>query len=89
MKLVLEGPNVVCKNCGSKLFHEAVALKKVSAILSPTGKEELMPIPVFVCDKCGEIPEEYKNERNYKVIMGEAKIEDDEEASPKSSIIMP
>lgn len=89
MKLVLEGPNAVCPHCGSKIFHEAVVLKKVSAILSPTGKEELMPIPVFVCDKCGEIPDEYKNERNYKVIMGEAKAEDIQEEAPKPSIIMP
>jgi len=69
-KSVMTSPNVVCK-CGSKVFHEALILKKVSALISPTGKEMLYPIPVYVCDKCGEIPAEFLDKGNANAILGE------------------
>ena len=87
-KLILTAPNVVCPKCGSKFFKEIYAIKKISAIISPTGQEEFMPIPMMACAYCNESPDEYKNKRNFKVITGEAQSED-EEATPKSSIIMP
>lgn len=69
-QMLLDSPNVVCE-CGSKLFHEAIVLKKVSALISPTGKEELYPIPVYVCDKCGKIPEDLTSKANASKILGE------------------
>ena len=92
MKLVLTSPNVVCPKCGSKLFQEVVALKRISSIMSPTGQEEIVPVPMYACISCGEIPDEYKKKRNYDVIMGnktddtmpEPKVEE-----PKPTIIMP
>lgn len=69
-KVVVNSPNVVCK-CESKVFIPAVVLKKVSALVSPSGKEELVDIPIYVCAKCGEVPEEYKNKPNYNKIFGE------------------
>jgi len=69
-KMVVESPNVVCE-CGCKIFVPAVALKKVSALVSPTGKEEIIDIPVYICSKCGEIPQVYKDKPNYKMIFGE------------------
>lgn len=89
-KHILTAPNVVCPNCGGKTFVETVVLKKLSPILSPTGKEELYPIPVFTCSKCGTIPEEYMSKANAKVILGESNGEETEETpKPASSIIMP
>lgn len=69
-KAVANSLNVVCK-CGSKVFIPAVVLKKVSALVSPSGKEELVDIPVYVCAKCGEVPEEFKSKPNYAKIFGE------------------
>lgn len=91
MKMVLTSPNVVCPKCGSKLFREVVVLKRISSIISPTGQEEIVPVPMYACIDCGEIPEEYKKKRNYDVIMGN-KIDDIEveaKEEKKSSIIMP
>jgi len=31
-------------------------LKKISAIVSPTGKEEMVPIQLFSCGSCGAVP---------------------------------
>jgi|TARA_R110000787_G_scaffold240540_2_gene346764 DNA-directed RNA polymerase subunit RPC12/RpoP len=47
--------DIVCENCGSKIFREATMFKKLSALLSPTGKEQVVPIPVYRCDECGHI----------------------------------
>lgn len=86
-KHVLTAPNVVCPKCGSKLFTEAVVLKKLSPIVSPTNKEELYPIPVYVCAKCQTIPDEYMSKYNAKLILGEeTKFEEEPKAS---SLIIP
>ena len=30
-------------------------MRKLSALLSPTGQEARIPIPMFACEKCGHI----------------------------------
>ena len=49
--------DILCENCEGKVFREATMFKKLSALLSPTGKEQIIPIPVFRCDECGHINE--------------------------------
>lgn len=44
--------------CGGKMFQEKVILKKLSAIISPTGREEMFPMNLLVCDSCGLVPKE-------------------------------
>jgi hypothetical protein len=44
---------VECDKCKNQSFQEAIMLRKVSAILSPSGKSGLLPIPIFVCNSCG------------------------------------
>ena len=48
---------IVCENCGKASFIQAFFLKKVSALVSPTGKEAVIPIQVFSCGNCGTIPQ--------------------------------
>ena len=45
-------------DCGGVMFEEKIMFKKISALISPTGKEELYPLQVLVCDKCGKVPTE-------------------------------
>lgn len=52
--------DLTCKACGGKYFREAVSFKHVSAIMSQTGRDEILPLPVYRCDDCGEIPEIFK-----------------------------
>ena len=47
---------IVCENCGNASFIQAFFLKKVSALVSPTGKEAIVPMQVFSCGNCGTIP---------------------------------
>ena len=52
--------DIVCEECGSKFFRQVNAFKRISALLSPTGKEQILPVPVFRCDECGFINEEFR-----------------------------
>jgi uncharacterized Zn finger protein len=51
--------NIVCENCGGRFFREVQAFKRISALISPTGKEQIMPVPTFRCDDCGHINAEF------------------------------
>jgi len=53
---VIKNSIVVECECGGKIFTEKLVIKKLSAILSSTGNEELLPLPVIICEKCGKIP---------------------------------
>ena len=47
---------IVCEECGNASFIQAFFLKRVSALVSPTGKEAIVPMQVFSCGNCGTIP---------------------------------
>ena len=49
-----------CENCGCRFFRQVHAFKRVSALVSPTGKEQIVPVPTFRCDECGFINEEFR-----------------------------
>lgn len=51
--------DLVCEECGSKVFREATMFKRLSALVSPTGKEQIVPLPIFRCDDCGNINAEF------------------------------
>jgi len=39
--------------CNGEMFSQGYELRKLSALLSPTGKAQVMPCPVFYCLNCG------------------------------------
>ena len=45
----------VCEACGNDTFQQVYRMRKLSALLSPTGQETMIPIQVFACAKCGHI----------------------------------
>ena len=47
---------IQCEECGNASFIQAFFLKKISALMSPTGKEAIVPMQVFSCGNCGTIP---------------------------------
>ena len=48
-------PDVICEKCQNTVFISGYMIKKVSPILSSTGKAGYMPIPTFACSKCGHV----------------------------------
>lgn len=55
MAVIKESKTFEC-DCGGKIFEEAMFFKKLSPIISPTGKEELYPMGIIICRKCGKVP---------------------------------
>ncbi len=47
-----------CEECESEVFQPAVLLRRVSALVSPSGKETVMPVQIFACIKCGHVNED-------------------------------
>ena len=50
---------VVCDECGHDVFTQALKMRKISALLSPTGQETMIPMQVFTCAKCGHINKDF------------------------------
>ena len=45
----------VCEKCENDTFTQVYRMRKLSALLSPTGQEAMIPVQVFACAKCGHI----------------------------------
>lgn len=50
---------IVCDECTNTIFQEGTLLRKASKILIGSHQDALVPIPVFVCSKCGNVNEEF------------------------------
>ena len=47
---------IKCDDCGNYLFITAHVIKRLSAIMSPTGQEAMIPVQVYSCGNCGTVP---------------------------------
>ena len=50
---------IKCDNCGNSTFKQTLIISKLSALLSPSGQETIIPSAVFACEKCGHVNEEF------------------------------
>ena len=48
-------PWIKCEE-GNLLWDSSMLFKKLSPLMSPSGKEELIPAEVIICRKCGKVP---------------------------------
>jgi|TARA_R100000008_G_scaffold78872_1_gene60147 hypothetical protein len=46
---------VECEACSNKTFKQTLIIKRLSAIVSPTGQEVIVPIAVFACERCDHV----------------------------------
>ena len=49
----------ICEECKNDTFTPAFKLRKLSALLSPTGQKTMVPLQMFSCAKCGHINKEF------------------------------
>lgn len=87
MGAIIDSPNIECE-CGCKTFVEGAVLKKVSQIITMTGRDEIVPIPVYVCSRCGKVPKEYLDKANSSRIFGEGKSNENENKQQTSGLIL-
>jgi uncharacterized Zn finger protein len=50
---------VSCDECSNESFQEALLLRKVSRFLTGEAQDGVIPIPTFVCTKCGHINRDF------------------------------
>jgi|TARA_Y100000592_G_C5353458_1_gene259986 uncharacterized Zn finger protein len=55
---VQELEDVCCEKCKNPTFRQVVLLKRVPAVMSPNGKKNFLPMPVFECSNCGHVNDE-------------------------------
>ena len=51
---------VKCEKCENSTFKQTLLIRKVSALVSPNGQEQYVPIAVFACEKCGHVNSEFE-----------------------------
>tara|TARA_R110001599_G_scaffold10038_1_gene49695 strand:+ start:179 stop:394 length:216 start_codon:yes stop_codon:yes gene_type:complete len=49
-----------CDECKNETFVQVFYIRKLSALLSPSGEESLIPVPTFACAECGHVNEGLK-----------------------------
>ena len=50
-----QAETILCEKCGNGLFIQSFFLKKISALVSPTGQESIVHVQVYSCGNCGHI----------------------------------
>ncbi len=50
-----QAETILCEKCSNGLFIQSFFLKKLSAVVSPTGQEAVIPVQVYSCGNCGHI----------------------------------
>ena len=50
-----------CEECKCKGFKQTLMLKKLSALVSPSGQEAIVPVAAFCCEQCGHINKEFQD----------------------------
>ena len=48
---------VKCDDCGNASFIQAFFLRRLSALMSPTGQEAMIPVQIYSCGNCGKVPD--------------------------------
>jgi len=52
---IQDAPWMECSD-NNMMFETKLLFKRISPLLSPTGKEEYVPLEAIVCTKCGKVP---------------------------------
>ena len=52
---------IKCESCENSTFKQTLIISKISALLSPTGQETIVPAAVFACEKCGHVNSEFSD----------------------------
>ena len=57
---LVDAPYIECEACKGTIFEEKMMIKKISKFLTGGTQDSIVPLPVIVCTKCGNINELFK-----------------------------
>ena len=52
--------SIKCEKCENSTFKQTLLIRKMSALVSPSGQETVIPVAVFACEKCGHVNTEFE-----------------------------
>ena len=52
--------SIGCEKCENLTFKQTLLIRKLSALVSPSGQETVIPVAVFACEKCGHVNAEFE-----------------------------
>lgn len=55
--------SVECEECECNAFTDALVLKRISALQSPSGKAGVVPMQTFACVNCGNVNDEFNPDK--------------------------
>jgi uncharacterized C2H2 Zn-finger protein len=56
-----DAEDMQCPTCENLFFKPLLRIKKVSALLSPTGQEAVVPVQVLACSSCDTVVNDLKD----------------------------
>lgn len=51
--------DVICEKCKNFTFIQVSMMKRIPALISPTGKEAFVPMTVYACNSCGNVNDRF------------------------------
>ncbi|MEG1010065.1 MAG: hypothetical protein RSE41_05360 [Clostridia bacterium] len=67
--MIIDMENIVCEKCKHHVFIPKTVFKKISSILSSSGRDESMPLEYLVCEKCGELAPMFSQDEIFKQMI--------------------
>lgn len=55
---ILDQPNIVCAECGDRVFELVNVLKRINKVLVGAPHDQIVPIQLFRCSSCGSLSSE-------------------------------
>lgn len=83
-------PYEVCPECGCNVFVEGVMLKRISGLILGSREDKVIPLPVYVCKKCGQFAPMYLDDDKFMSSVknsGKPQPEEEKETTKKATII--
>ncbi|HCI72238.1 MAG TPA: hypothetical protein DHV30_17220 [Balneola sp.] len=51
--------NIKCDECENETFTPVFMIKYLSALMSPSGQDTMIPVQLFKCSKCAHVNERF------------------------------
>ena len=58
-RLIRGAEDVKCDACGASNFINIYKIRKISGLMTGTGKDMIIPVPVYACADCGHVNEKF------------------------------
>lgn len=58
-RLIRTAEDVKCDECSATNFINIYRIRKVSGLMSGSGRDMVVPVPVYACADCGHVNEKF------------------------------